>query len=383
MDFSFTEEQEELAGLTRQILTDELTEERMREVEGGAERFDRDLWAELGKANILGIALAEDSGGSGYGLIEQCRVLVELGRAVAPVPVLPSIVMGAMGVARFGTPEQKTEWAAPAALGEKILTAALVEELNPSVSEPVTRAERSDGGHAAAQRRRNGWRLTGAKTAVPAGPIADLFLVPASTDDGVTVFGVRPGDAGVTVHRQAIVNKDAEALVSLDGVQVGDDRVLGDVGGGAEIAHWIWQRAVVGLCALQLGVCERALELTSEYSKTRVQFERPIATFQAVGQRLADAYIDVEGIRLTLWQAAWRLSEDLPCDTEIETAKFWASDAGHRVAHTAVHVHGGVGVDLDYHLHRYFIAAKHIEFSLGAATDHLRRIGSTLAAEPA
>jgi alkylation response protein AidB-like acyl-CoA dehydrogenase len=130
-------------------------------------------------------------------------------------------------------------------------------------------------------------------------------------------------------------------------------------------------------------VCERAVELTAEYSKIRVQFERPIATFQAVGQRLADAYIDAEGIRLTLWQAAWRLSEDLPADTEIDTAKFWASDAGHRIAHTAVHIHGGVGIDLDYPLHRYFIAAKHTEFSLGTATDHLRSIGATLAAEPA
>jgi 3-oxocholest-4-en-26-oyl-CoA dehydrogenase beta subunit len=137
------------------------------------------------------------------------------------------------------------------------------------------------------------------------------------------------------------------------------------------------------LCAVQLGVCERAIELTAEYAKQRVQFDRPIATFQAVGQRLADGFIDVEGIRLTTWQAAWRLSEDLPCDVEIDTAKFWASDAGHRIAHTAVHIHGGVGIDLDHPLHRYFVAAKRIEFALGAATEHLLGIGRTLADEPA
>lgn len=372
MDFAFTEEQDELAALTRRILEDKLTEERMREVESGGDRFDRDLWLELAKANILGVALPEEAGGSGFGLIEQCRVLIELGRTVAPVPVLPSIVMGAMPIAEFGTPEQQATWAVPAAAGEVIITAALVEELNFDVAAPTTRAERTD----------RGWTITGIKTAVPAGPLAQAFLVPATTDEGVTVFVVMPGDAGVTVHRQAVVNKDSEAALELDGAEVAADRVLGAVGEGALIARWIWRRAVVGLCALQLGVTERAVELTADYAKERIQFDRPIGTFQAVGQRMADAYIDVEGIRLTLWQAAWRLSEALPADTEIETAKYWASDAGHRVAHTAVHVHGGVGIDLDYHLHRYFVAAKHLEFSLGPATDHLRRIGATLAREP-
>ena len=135
----------------------------------------------------------------------------------------------------------------------------------------------------------------------------------------------------------------------------------------------------VGLCALQLGVVERSLELTSEYAQSRVQFGQPIGSFQAVAQRLADAYIDVEAVRLTMWQAAWRLSAGLPCDTEIATAKFWAADAGHRVAHTAVHVHGGVGIDVDYPLHRYFTVAKRCEFALGRATAQLRRIGAALA----
>ncbi len=110
-----------------------------------------------------------------------------------------------------------------------------------------------------------------------------------------------------------------------------------------------------------------------------MQFGRPIGSFQAVAQRLADAYIDVEAVRLTMWQAAWRLSEGLPCDTEVATAKFWAADAGHRVAHTAVHVHGGMGVDTGHPLHRYFVAAKRLEFALGGATTQLRRIGAALA----
>lgn len=373
MDFSFTEAQEDVADLTRQILQGKLSEERMRQVEAGVDRFDRDLWDALARADILGIALPTDVGGSGHGMVEQMRVLIELGRHVAPVPVLPSIVLGAMAIAAFGSEAQKTDWALPGARGSVVLTAALTEDLNPTPHEPVTRAERSG----------TGWRMTGTKTTIPAGPIADLLLVPADTDEGVTVFLVRPDDDGVRLDRQQIVDKDAEAMLRLDAVEIPDDRVLGEVGQGSDIYAFMERRAIVGLCSLQVGVCERAVEMTAEYSKERVQFERPIASFQAVGQRLADAYIDVEAIRLTTLQAAWRLAEGLPCDAEIETAKFWAADAGHRVAHTAVHIHGGVGIDVDHPAHRYFIAAKRNEFALGGATAQLRRLGRRLAADPA
>ena len=154
--------------------------------------------------------------------------------------------------------------------------------------------------------------------------------------------------------------------------------MLGAVGDGERIITWIDEHGTAALCAQQLGVLSRALEMTAEYSKTRVQFDRPIATFQAVGQRIADGYIDVEGVRLTTWQAAWRLSAGLPAATEVEVAKFWAADAGHRVAHTAVHVHGGMGVDVDYPLHRYTKQAKGIELMFGAATAQLSRLGDLI-----
>ena len=162
----------------------------------------------------------------------------------------------------------------------------------------------------------------------------------------------------------------------LDGVALDEDRVLG----GPEVADWLVSRATVGLCAVQSGVLERALELTAEHARSRVQFGRPIGSFQAVTQRLADAYIDTEAVRLTMWQAAWLLaSGDAAADVAVATAKFWAADAGHRVAHTAVHVHGGVGIDTSYPVHRYFVAATHNEFALGGATAQLRRIGAALA----
>ena len=279
-------------------------------------------------------------------------MLEQVGRTVAPVPVLATTVLGAAPIAEFGTPEQIADHVAPAIAGEKILTAALTERLNPDPTHPTTTAVK-DGAD---------WVLTGTKVCVPAGPLADLVLVPADTGVGVGVFLVDPEGPGVTMTRQQTTNKDAEGLLEMNGAPAVD--VLGEIGHGEHITQWILERGTVGLCAQQLGVLGKALEMTAEYTKTRVQFDRPIATFQAVGQRMADGYIDVEGVRLTTWQAAWRLSEGLPAATEVEVAKFWAAEAGHRVAHTAVHLHGGMGVDVDYPLHRYFIAAKQIEFTL-------------------
>jgi len=352
MDWAFTEEQEQVAALTRQILERELSEERMRSVERSELRFDEPLYRTLSEAGVLDPSL---------GFIELCRVFVELGRAVAPVPAAASVV-AAMAIAR-------TEGRA-GPIGATVPTLALSEELNPDLDAPTTRAVRAGDGFA----------LTGAKTTVPAGMFADPLVVSATLDDGgAALFAVRRETPGVEVQQQVVTNTDREAILELNDVRVPAENHLG----GADALKGVIDHFTVALCAVQLGVCERALELTAEYAKQRVQFDRPIATFQAVGQRLADGYIDVEGIRLTMWQAAWRLAEDVACDVEIDTAKFWASDAGHRIAHTAVHIHGGVGIDLDHPLHRYFVAAKRIEFALGAATEHLLGIGRALADEPA
>jgi 3-oxocholest-4-en-26-oyl-CoA dehydrogenase beta subunit len=375
MDFSFDDTATDLAELTRTILADHVTPARLTEIEASGDRFDSALWTDLAKAGVLSAALPESVGGSGLGLVEQCAVLVELGRAVAPVPYLYSIVQAASAIAEFGTDAQRATWAAPAADGTAVLTVALSEEVGDDPAHPTTVAERASASAT--------WRLHGTKVAVPAGPIADLFLVPAETSGGLTVFLVTPNDSGVTVRRQQIVDGDTEALLELDGVSIADDRVLGEPGNGRAVVEWLATRGTVGLCALQAGVAAESLQLTAKYATGRVQFERPIATFQAVGQRLADCYIDVEAIRLTLWQAAWRVSKNLPAHNEIAVAKFWAADGGHRVAHAAVHIHGGVGIDVDYPLHRYFVASKRFEFSLGGATTQLRRIGATLAAEPA
>lgn len=371
MDFARTEPQQDLADLARRILTDHVTQDRLRELEAGPRRFDPVLWSALADAGVLGAGLPESVGGGGFGVLEQCSVLIECGRAVAPIPYLASISVAASAVAAFGTDEQRAAWAEPATRG-LVLTAALAESPDDDPLEPTTRADFIDGQ----------WRLTGSKTAVPAGELAELILVPARTSDGLTVFAVRPDDPGVTRQPQHLVDGDQSALLVLHDVACAPDRILGEPGEGAAVVRFLVDRGTLGLCATQLGVTERALELTAEYARTRRQFDRAIGSFQAVAHRLADAYLDVEAIRLTLWQAACLIADGQPAVPELATAKFWAADGGHRVAHTAVHVHGGVGIDVDHALHRYFVAAKRNEFELGGATAQLRRFGAHLANQP-
>ncbi len=366
MDFSITQTQEELSALARRILTDKETAERLAELDDAGLGFDEDLWSSLAAAGVLSAALPENAGGDGLGLLEQCSLLTEIGRAVARAPYLSSIMLGAGAIARFGSAEQVARWATPAASGNLIIAAALSEPDGEDPRTPVTVAEPAGAN----------WLLRGAKTAVQAGPVARLFLVPAATPSGTSVFCVEPADPGVTAEPQELTDGPGFACLSMDGTELGQDRLLASA--QESVAAWLADRALIGVCAVQLGVAERALELTAEHARSREQFGRPIGAFQAVAQRLADAYIDVEAIRLTMWQAAWRLDAGLPADEEIATAKFWAAEGGHRVAHTAVHIHGGVGVDTSHPLHRYFTAAKQNEFALGSATAQLRRLGEVI-----
>jgi 3-oxocholest-4-en-26-oyl-CoA dehydrogenase beta subunit len=367
MDFTLSEDQQALGALVRQICTGQLTPDRRKAVDAQPVRFDRTLWRELAAAGVVGAGLPESVDGGGFDFIEQCAVQLELGRAVAPVPYLP-VTTAAAAIAYFGSDEQRSRWAAPAARGELVLVTALAEEFADSLEAPLTRAE-TDG---------SGFRLSGAKTLVPFGGVADAFLVSADTAEGPALFVVLPSDGGVSLTAQQVVDGDQESALEFDRVALGADRLVAT----GDVLHWLVARTTVGLAAYQAGVLEQALELTAAYAREREQFGRRIGSFQAVAQRLADAYIDVEAVRLTMWEAAWRIAEALSCPTEIATAKFWAADAGHRVAHTAVHVHGGTGIDLDGEVHRYFTAAKRAEYTFGHATTQLRRIGAELAATP-
>lgn len=365
MDFSQPETSVDLGGLVRTITESVCTNEHQRELDAALPRFDRALWETLIEADILSAAAPESVGGGGFGVLEQAAVLEALGRQLAAVPYLESAVLAAGALAKFGSAALQQDWASPAVAGSKILTVALSGD----VGEGPVRAAATADGHT----------LTGARTQVSYGTVADAFLVPAETASGTTVFLVTPDDPGITVTPLHTTGHGSVAHLELTGVPAGDDRVVG----GGDVLDWLTRHHTFGLSAFQLGILARALEMTAQYAGEREQFDRPIGSFQAVAQRLADGYIDIKGLRLSVTQAAWRLSEDLPADIDVRTAAFWAAEAGHRVAHTAVHVHGGVGIDMDHPVHRYFLAAKQTEFAVGSATGALLAIGRELADNPA
>lgn len=365
MDFTFSPEADDAAALAATILADHTTPERLAAVEAAGNRFDPVLWRALADAGLLTLTTPEKHDGAGLGFVELCRVLVEVGRTVAPAPLATDSVARLL-IAEHGTDEQQQ---ATFSATDAVLSCAVAEEHEHAPTQPTTTAAQADGE----------WVLTGAKYLVPAATVATGFLVTATAPDGAAVFLVDAGTPGLRINEQHLSDGDVAGLVELDGARVPADRRVGD----AATAGRLLDLLSVAACAVQLGVTEGAVALTAAYAKTREQFDRPIGTFQAVAQRLADGFIDTRFQGLTLWQAAWRLAEGLPAEEAIATAKLWAADAGHQIAHTTVHVHGGVGIDLDGVAHRYFTAAKRYEFQNGGATEQARRLGRLLAAEPA
>jgi acyl-CoA dehydrogenase len=321
--------------------------DRVKEVEASDERFDRKLWSELAKADLLGLVLPEADGGGGLGMVELSLVLREQGRVVAPVPLVTT-VLAALAIAEFGTAEQRARWLPGVIAGDVVLSLAL--DRHPATP-PVAAS---------------GDALTGTVLSVPYGHVADRVLV--STDAGV--FLVDPA----TVDRQVGQATDRSKVAHLTfagtpAERLGDDRVSG----------WLLDRYRTGLAAIQVGVCEAALAMAAQYTSTRQQFGRPLSTNQGVALRAADAFIDIRAIDATLWQAAWRIDEGLEATKAALVAKWWASDGGQRVVHATQHLHGGMGADIDYPVHRYFLWGKTIEQTLGGPAQQLAALGTELA----
>ena len=372
MNFDLTDEQQALAELAAQILKEGSSTDQLRELERGpAPRFNKELWGELANAGLLGIAIPEKYGGAAQSFFEIAMILEQVGRYTAAVPLLETLVLGAMPLIEFGTEAQKQSLLPGVVEGRIVLTAGLVEAGGEALA-PSTQARKTA----------EGYELSGTKVCVPAGQLADHIWIPAQLEDGsVEILGIGPDTPGVQISPLKTTSGQPEARIVLDRVIVTQDARLGQAGDGEDILRWIRERATAALCAAALGVCEESLRLTAEYTKSRKQFGSALATFQAVGQRQADAYIDTEAIRLTSWEAAWRLAENRPAADTVAVAKYWAALGGQRVVHTAVHQHGGMGVDRDYPLHRYFLWAKQIELTLGGTSFQLRTIGQQLAAQ--
>ncbi len=356
MDFSFDSDQQELQSLTRRILGDACPPARLKEVAASDSATDLDLWATLAGAGLVGIALPEAAGGGGLGFLETCIVLEEIARAGASVPALAVMALAAPALAASSPPGHPA-WLDGVADGQVVVTAAVTEAVGDPWA-PMTTV--TDG------------EITGVKVCVPAGLLAARFVVSAA--DGLYV--VEAGAVGVGIERQDTTSGVPEARITLDDAPA--IRI-----GGLDALHALLERGVAGACVMTAGLCDAALQLTADYARTRTQFDRPIASFQAVSQRAADAYIDNEAVRLTAWQAAWRVARGMRATEQLMTAKFWAAEGGQRIVHAAHHIHGGMGVDRDYPLHRHFLLAKQLELQLGSATPSLVRLGHLLANRPA
>lgn len=372
MDFSLSDEQEALRELARKIFADRVTHERTKQLEAKGEWVDADLWAEVCRANLPGIALPEEVGGSGLGPIEAALVLEEVGRHLAPVPLFPTLVLGGMPIAEFGTQEQREQWLVPVASGDAVLSAALEEPAGFDPARPRTTAVREG----------SGWRLDGEKTCVPAAQLARAILVPARISEGqLGVFLVEPGATGVSLERQVSTRHEPLGHLVLSGARVGADGLLGSPEQGAAIVEWLRERALLGLAAIQLGVADSAMRKTADYVNQRKQFGRPIGSFQSAQHRIADAYIDVECMRSVVLEAAWRLSTGLPASLHVRAAKWWACMAGDRVTHTAQHLHGGTGADVDYPIHRHFLWSQTVLATLGGPRQQLEDLGRKIVEE--
>ncbi len=355
MDFSFSSDQSDLRELAAKILADGSEHERVRSVLATELATDGELWQTMAEAGLVGISLPESVGGGGLGFLESCIVLEEVGRTAAPVPALAVLGLGGLALTQYA-PDGGAAHLAGVADGSRVVTAALVEALG----EPFVPSTTATGD-----------RLNGEKVCVPSGLLAERIVV--SADAGL--FVVDPSSDGVTIEREDTTSGVPEARLVLR------DAPAEQLAGPDGVA-WLVEHAQAAMSVMAAGACAAALELTANYTKTREQFGRPIASFQAVSQRAADAYMDAEAVRLTAWQAAWRLDRGMPASEQVAVAKFWASEGAQRVVHAAHHLHGGMGVDKDYPLYRYFVLVKQLELSLGSATPSLLRLGALLADTP-
>jgi alkylation response protein AidB-like acyl-CoA dehydrogenase len=375
VDFTFTEEQQAAAEAARGVfagVAPDAVPSPALTPGAVAETYDRALWAGLADADLLSLLLDARYGGSGLDAVALCLVLRESAGVLARVPLLESSAAAA-AVQAYGKPEAKADLLARAGRGETVLTVAAHGRTGHDPAEQAVTA-RQDGGT---------WVLDGVQTAVPWAHDADVTLVPAHTGTGRTLLALVPrGHEGVVLAEQFSTSGERLGELRLESARLAARDVI-DAGGAWE---WLRDLLATGTCALALGLGERVLRMTAEYTGKREQFGFPIATFQAVAVQAADRYIDLRAMEATLWQAAWRIASGapgpLPAAADVAVAKIWAAEGVRRVVQTAQHLHGGFGADVDYPLHRYHAWAKHLELSLGPAAAHEDALGDLLAAHP-
>lgn len=350
MDFDLSDDQRSLAELATSTFARLAGFERVAEVEVTADRFDRTLWQELARTGLLAVAVDESHGGLGLGTVEVALVVEAAGRAVAPVPMLDTVV-AALALTELGSDEQRERWLPAVASGEAILAVAAPQSAVGLVADSGV--------------------LSGSAVGIAWAHIADRVLLPV----GDRLWLVDPAGPGVVAARGLTT-----------GGQVALDLALSEAPAeplGAEgAAAWLRSRWLTALTAQQAGGCDGAVRLTASYTSQREQFGKPLSAFQGVALKAADAYVDAAAIRAVALQAAWSIDAGVDPTLPSRTAAWWAAEAGQRCVHITQHLHGGMGADVTYPVHRFFLQGKQIELLVGGASAALAELADALAVAP-
>jgi alkylation response protein AidB-like acyl-CoA dehydrogenase len=375
MDISLSEEQELLQGSAHDFLQKECPIRLVRAMEEDEIGYDPNLWKQMGGLGWLGLVLPEEYGGSGGTMMDLVVLLEEFGRALVPGPFVPTVVQVGLPILWAGSDEQKRAYLPKLAQGELIGTMAWHEPSATSQPSGIDTTATPQG---------EDYVLTGTKLCVPFAHIADSLLIVARTStgatpaDGITLFLVDAKSAGIAITELGTIADDHQCEVVLNDVRVPRRRVLGEPGKGWAIVDQVLQYGAVAKCAEMVGIAQQAFEISLNYAKTRVQFGRPIGSFQAIKHKLANMVIDVDGSRYITYRAAWLLSEGLPAGHDIGVAKAWTNEACRRVVKEGQQVHGGIGYTKEYDLQLYTRRAKAAEIAFDDSDTHREAVATSL-----
>ena len=367
MDFSFTEEQDMLRVLARDFLAKECPKAKVREMDKDERGYDPQLWHSMAGLGWMGLVFPEEYGGMGASFMDLVILMEEMGRNILPGPFFSTIALCALPLLEYGSSEQKAKFLPQIAKGEATWTFALAESSGRyKASEVKLRAVLKGTNYV----------LQGYKLFFTDAHVAYYILVVGKTregkrpEDGITLFIVDVRGPNIKMEVIPTIGGDRQFKVSFDRVAVPKDNILGKIGNGWEIVDFILQRAAVLKCAEMSGACQAVLDITSSYAKERIQFDRPIGSFQAVQHKLADMLIDVEAVQYLLYQAAWGISVGSPSPWQISAAKAKANEAYQRICIEAVAAHGAIGYTMDHDIGLYYRRVKAAEFTAGDTDLH-------------
>jgi alkylation response protein AidB-like acyl-CoA dehydrogenase len=361
MKLTLTEEQEMLRKTARDFLAEKCSKKFVKQMEESETGYSRELWQEMAELGWLGLVFPGKYGGGDMSFLDLAVLLEEMGRACLPGPFFSTVVLGGLSILDLGSERQKQEYLPKLIRGEKIFTLALTEPgyHDYDASSVTVEASRDNGNYV----------INGAKLFVPDAHVADYLLCVAKTRprSGVTIFLLDGKNPRIKYTLLKTIAGDKLCEVVFDQMPVPRANILGRLNQGWSAAQKIVQRAAVGKCCEMVGNIQRVLEMTVDYAKERKQFDRPIASFQVIQHYCADMATDVDSARFTTYQAAWMLSEGLPCTKEVAIAKAWISEASQRIFALAHQIHGAIGVTIEHDLHYYTRRAKAAELAFGDA----------------